>query len=181
MAKQSTRPGLPSCLLLLLLSTSTALAGGPDRRGIEFFEKKIRPVLSEHCYQCHSEAAKKSKGGLRLDSREGLLKGGDRGPALVPGKTKESLILKALHYDGDLHMPPKGKLSQAVVADFSKWVEMGAPDPRDGQARPAAQIDLEKGKRHWAFQPFRKGEPPPVKDRAWVRSPLDAFILNKLE
>src|SRR5580698_4966841 len=119
--------------ILLLSSVSPALAADPDPKGIEFFENKIRPVLVEHCYDCHSTAAqekKKLKGGLLLDSKEGVLAGGDTGPAIVPGKAKESLLIQSLHYDGDLKMPRKGKLSASVIADFETWVNMGAPDPR---------------------------------------------------
>jgi len=104
-----------------------------DPAARDFFEKKIRPVLIESCYSCHSAEAeknKKLKGTLYLDSRDALLKGGDTGPAVVPGKPNESLLLKSMHYDGDLRMPPKGKLSDAVLKDFEKWIAMGAPDPR---------------------------------------------------
>src|SRR3954447_2068142 len=103
----------------------------------DFFEKKIRPVLVEHCYKCHSAEAKKLKGGLALDSRAGLLKGGDSGPALVAGKPADSRLITAVRYaDAELRMPPKGKLPDAVIADLEKWVGLGAPDPR-GDAKVA--------------------------------------------
>src|SRR5262249_58389129 len=104
-------PMPPAALLLLLAAPAAPTKGEPD--GVEFFEKKIRPVLVEHCYKCHSaeaQAKKKLRGGLRLDTREGLLEGGDTGPAIVPGKAKESLLYKSLRHDGDLAMPPSGKL-----------------------------------------------------------------------
>ena len=105
-------------------------AAEPDRRGNEFFESKIRPVLIQHCYQCHSEAAKKTKGDLRVDTRNGLREGGESGPAVVPDSVKDSLLLDALrHTRADLKMPPRGKLPDAVIADFVKWVEMGAQTP----------------------------------------------------
>src|SRR6266542_1692453 len=111
---------------LVLMIAQPGLAGDP---GVEFFEKKIRPVLAEHCYSCHSAYAKKQRGGLLLDNKDAVLKGGDTGPALVPKKPKDSLLIKALQYDdAELRMPPKGKLPDAVIADFEKWVSLGAPD-----------------------------------------------------
>src|SRR5437016_5269154 len=126
------------CLAVLMLTASTfcaaplprAYAGGspippPDLKGVKFFEDKIRPVLVQQCYQCHStdaQKAKKLRGGLFLDSREGLRKGGDNGPLL------DGLLLKALRHDGDLKMPPKSKLPDSVVADFEAWLKIGAPD-----------------------------------------------------
>src|SRR5437764_14520983 len=111
-----------AALLLLLAAPAAPVKGDPD--GIDFFEKKIRPVLVEHCYACHSaeaEAKKKLRGGLRLDTREAVLTGGDTGPALVPGNPADSLLLKSLQYDGEVKMPPKGKLPDAAIADFEKW------------------------------------------------------------
>src|SRR5690348_8681537 len=109
-------------------------------QGTEYFEKKIRPVLTEHCYKCHSteaEKAKKLKGGLRLDTRDGMRKGGDSGPAIVPGKADDSLLVKAVRHDGDLKMPPTKKLPDAMIADIERWVAMGAPDPRTDSAATA--------------------------------------------
>ena len=124
----SIRRGAAAALAILGLLFATAHAAGPDRRGVEFFESKIRPVLIEHCYKCHSAESKKLRGGLRLDSAAGLLKGGDSGPALVPGEPAKSLLLKALRHEGELKMPSeKKKLPAAVLADFEAWVKMGAP------------------------------------------------------
>jgi len=165
---------------LTLLLPAVSQAADP---GIEFFEKKIRPVLIEHCYACHSAEAqknKKLKGGLFLDSREGVRKGGDNGAILVSGKPKESLLIKALQYDGAM-MPPKGKLPDTVIADFVKWVELGAPDPRDGTTQAARTIDIDAGKKHWAYRPLTVVEAPTVKDTARVRTPVDRFILAALE
>jgi hypothetical protein len=158
----------------------------PTPEGIAFFEKKIRPVLAEKCYKCHSADSEKVKGGLRLDTRAGLLQGGDSGPAIVPGELKSSLLIKALHYtDEDLAMPPKkegGKLSEEVIADFDKWVLMGAPDPREGKAAVAKRgINIEQGREHWAFQLPKKAAPPSVADTQWPRSDLDRFVLSELE
>src|SRR5262249_39123044 len=119
-------------LYLTTLSASLPAAAGPDAKGIEFFEKKIRPVLVRHCYDCHSTEAQKNKrlrAGLLLDSREGLLEGGNTGPAIVPGKPDRGMLLRVLRYDGEIRMPPKGKLPAAVLADFESWVKRGAPDP----------------------------------------------------
>ena len=132
----------------------------PDKEGLEFFEKKIRPVLIDRCYSCHSAEAKKIKGELYVDSREGLLKGGELGPSLVPGDPDQSLLIKAIRYtDEDLKMPPKGKLSAEVVADFEAWVKRGAPDPRaKGATAARKEINIEAGKKYWAFQPLNPGK-----------------------
>jgi hypothetical protein len=173
---------LPALLVGACLAAGPAglRAAEPDPKGVEFFEKKIRPVLAEHCYKCHSAQADKLKGGLLLDSRAGIREGGESGPAVVPGKVQESLLLKALRYQDDLKMPPKGKLPGAVVADFVRWVAMGAPDPRDGKAA-VAKTGTEKGTKHWAFQTAQKTAPPKVQDTRWPRSDIDRFVLARLE
>jgi hypothetical protein len=132
-------------------------ADAADAAGIAFFEQKIRPVLVEHCYECHSEQAKKIKGGLRLDSRAGWVAGGDGGTAaIVPGKPEESLLIRVVqHVEDDLAMPPKKpKLSDAVIADLVSWVKLGAPDPRDGAPVEAKRAD----KSWWSLQPLRAAD-----------------------
>ncbi|MBW3595781.1 MAG: PSD1 and planctomycete cytochrome C domain-containing protein [Planctomycetes bacterium] len=171
--------------LASLLAWGSGLAAAePDRQGLEFFESKIRPVLVEKCYACHSaEAAAdgKLKGNLLLDTRDGARSGGDSGPAVVPGNVDESLLVSALRHES-FEMPPTGKLPDAVIADFVKWVEIGAPDPREGDSAPVAgTIDLEAGRRFWSFQPFRRTDPPAVKDESWVRTPIDRFLLARQE
>jgi hypothetical protein len=166
-----------------LLFASRAAAA--DQAGIDFFERKIRPVLVEHCYGCHSETAKKLRGGLLLDSRDGLRKGGDSGPAIEPGRPDRSLLIKAVRYtDEHLRMPPKGKLPDTLLADLEAWVKRGAPDPREaatsGKGKPSG-FDPETGRRHWAFQPLRKSPVPTVKDVAWPGSDIDRFLLARLE
>lgn len=168
------------------LSAADSPAGAleTDPQGAAFFESKVRPVLVRHCYACHSAQAGKSEGGLLLDTRAGLLKGGDRGPAIVPGDVAGSLLLAAVsHADPDLVMPPKGQpLSAAAIADLREWIRRGAPDPRGGEAvRPAGSIDLEAGRRFWSLQPVVDHPAPEVREPAWVRRPLDAFILAALE
>ena len=150
--------------------------------GSRFFETKIRPVLMNKCAKCHSSTAEKLKAGLLVDSREGLRKGGDTGPSIVPGDLDESLLITAIRYtDESLQMPPKGRLPAAVVADFEEWVKMGAPDPRGTAAALAPRADLEKGVPFWSFQPPRKAKPPEVKNAAWPKSDIDCFLLAGLE
>ena len=157
-------------------------AAEPTAEGLAFFEKKIRPVLVEHCYKCHSASSEKVKGGLLLDTREGIRKGGESGHAVVPGDLKESLLISALKHD-DFEMPPKRMLPAAVVADFEKWIRDGAVDPRRAThvvAKPDS-IDIEAGRKHWAYQPLRAPAIPEVKDAAWPGNDIDRFILAKLE
>src|SRR3954471_3533763 len=140
-------------LVLMLLGTSgSVFAAPPGEDGSNFFERSIRPLLVERCYECHSTQAKKLKGGLNLEHREGWVKGGDRGAAIEPGKPDASLLIQAVRYeDEDLQMPPKGKLSGREIAVLTRWVAMGAPDPRAGTPRPssAARFDAEKGRAFW--------------------------------
>src|SRR5262245_36167746 len=117
----------------------------------EFFEKRVRPVLAEHCYSCHGP--KKQQAGLRLDGGAFVRKGSDGGPVLVPGDPDKSLLIHALRQQGDLKMPPKGKLNEQVVADLVTWVKMGAPWPETGTAAQAQTPDA--WKKHWAFQPVK--------------------------
>jgi len=159
-------------------SHSRANAAEPN---YEFFERRIRPVLVQHCGECHSAQSKIVRGGLRVDSREALRRGGDSGPALVAGKPDESPLIAALRYDG-VEMPPTGKLPAEVIADFVKWIESGAPDPREGDAPSAARvIDLEAGRRFWSFQPPARRPVPEPKNVEWVHSSIDRFILAGME
>ena len=162
------------------------LAAKPDPAQIEFFEKSIRPILSTKCYKCHSAEADKVKGGLLLDTRDGIRKGGDSGHAVVPGNLEESLLIKALHHtDKDMAMPPEksgGKLPDNVIADFEQWVKMGAPDPRDGQAVAVKkEIDFTKAREFWAFKAPVAAPAPAVADKQWPRTDIDRFILAGLE
>ena len=154
-----------------------------DAEGLEFFEKKIRPVLIDQCYSCHSADSKKIKAGLRLDTREGTLKGGESGAAsVIPGDPDRSVLIKAIRYgkDDELKMPPKGpKLAPEVIADFEAWVRRGAPDPRGGVETKG--IDLAKARQHWAFQMPKEPAIPAVTRKNWGKNPIDAFVLAKLE
>ena len=153
-----------------------------NKVGVEFFEKKIRPVLVQHCYECHSADAKKLRADLLLDTKGGMLGGGETGPAVVPGKPAESLLLSALRHE-DYEMPPSGKLPKSVIADFEKWIAMGAPDPRRNDQPGVVQkrIDIEEGRKFWAFQPIREPMPPQTKNANWPRGDIDRFVLSKLE
>src|SRR5439155_6855903 len=138
--------------------------------GFNFFEKNIRPLLMERCFECHSIASKKIKGGLTLDLREQLLKGGDSGPAIVPGAPEKSLLIKAIRYgDKDLQMPPEHQLPPTEIALLEEWVKMGAPDPRTNNATPARATDTG----HWAFQPVSDAKIPKVKNARWPSTSVD--------
>lgn len=159
-----------------------ALAAGEDPKGVEFFEKNIRPVLVAQCYQCHSASAKEIKGELRLDTREGLRKGGESGLAIVPGKPEESLLLKALRHEDGLEMPPNGKLPDNVIANFEKWIAMGAPDPRrPNLSTVGSKISIVEARKFWSFQPPKLVPPPAVKNAGWPRSEIDKYLLAAME
>ncbi len=174
---------LVGCLLALNAARSSAADAEPklDAKGVEFFENKIRPVLVQQCYECHSAKSVKVKGGLLLDTREGILKGGDTGPAVVPGKPDASILVKLLkHNNSKLQMPPKQRLADNVIADFEKWVTMGAPDPRAGGAG-YKRLSAEEAKTFWSLVPVANPAAPKVKAAAWPRSDIDRFVLAKME
>src|ERR1051325_1506565 len=171
-------------ILCVLLSPGAALAQDQAAQ-IEFFEKKVRPVLVQHCYECHAASAKKLKAHLHLDSRAGMLKGGDLGPAIVPGHPEKSRLIGAIQYTNvDLRMPRKGKLPDSVIADVTAWVKMGAPWPEEKLVKKGEtyEFDLAKRKKeHWCWQPIKAGAVPEVRDETWPNSDIDRFILAKLE
>ncbi len=173
-----------ACCLMFAIALSVR-AADPDAKGIEFFEKQIRPVLAEHCLRCHSAAAantKKLKGGLQLDTREAFLAGGDSGPVIQPGNAKASLLLKSLHYTGDTQMPPAGKLPDATIADFEKWIAMGAPAPNAAAAaKRQVGLTIAQGRQFWSYQPVKVPAISVVKDRTWPAVDLDRFVLAGLE
>lgn len=151
---------------------------------VEFFERRIRPLLVKHCYECHSGEAETLQGGLRLDSRAGLLKGGDLGPALIPGDAKRSLLIEAVHYDGEnVQMPPSGRLPDDEIADLVSWVTRGAPFPGSSDVTLASDqtIDFEEARNFWSFQPVRRHELPEVRDADWPQQRMDRFVLARLE
>jgi hypothetical protein len=160
-------------------------AAEPDPAQVKFFETEVRPLLAENCLKCHGEA--KHKGGLRLDSRASALEGGDSGPAVVPGKCDESLLVEAINYGG-LQMPPTGQLKDEQRAVLIRWIEMGAPWPDSGGAAPgpvAKAPDPPKitaeDRAFWSFQPVKNPVVPAVADAGWARTPIDRFLLARLE
>ncbi len=154
-----------------------------NAEGVAFFEKRIRPLLVQNCYECHSEEARNVEGELLVDSRLGLRRGGYSGPAVVPGDPEQSLLVAAVRYKNpDLQMPPKAKLAAAEIADLETWIKLGAPDPREASAvRPKKKpIDPSQASRHWAFQPIGNPSAPQVADESWPYNDIDRFILAKL-
>jgi hypothetical protein len=173
-----------AALSLLIVLTAVPQVGAAEP-GLDFFESRIRPLLTENCYKCHSAEAKELKGSLLLDSKPGWMKGGENGPVIVPGDAKASRLLQAVkHESEDLKMPPKKKLSARAIADLERWIALGAPDPR-GQAvaaRPTARFDFAEARQHWAYRPIRSGEPGVGNQKAEPggSSPIDSFIRAKL-
>jgi hypothetical protein len=154
------------------------------KEGVEFFEKHIRPVLAEHCYECHSTQSRKLKGQLLLDSQPGISKGGAGGAVLIPGDVEKSRLIQAVRWtDNDLAMPPKGKLSPQQIERLEQWVKMGAPDPRTAAAtaKKSNTLDIDAGRKWWAFLPVVQANVPVVKQEGWPRKKADFFILKELE
>ena len=170
--------------VLLLCSSGLPQDLQPDAEQtakLEFFEKKIRPVLVEHCYECHSSESKTLQGGLSLETAQGLAQGGDSGPALVAKKSEQSLIIQALRYEST-QMPPRGKLPDQVIADFAQWVDSGATDPRTGSSAPIKKsIDFEQARLFWSFVSPKNPELPATKRSDWIESSIDHFTLAAME
>jgi hypothetical protein len=174
------RSGGAAAAMMLLLACAGPARGG-EQDGERFFRERIEPVLQAECYRCHSAAAKELQAGLLLDSRAGVLHGGDSGPVIDLKSAGESLLLRAIRHEGGLEMPPdKPQLASATIADFARWIELGAPDPRSGDTS-TQDTRLDEARRHWAFQPVRKSALPAVSDAGWVKTPVDAFVLAALE
>ncbi|MEN8714922.1 MAG: DUF1549 domain-containing protein, partial [Verrucomicrobiales bacterium] len=176
-------------LIHIALLSSTLFGVAESRaEGNEFFEKKIRPVLAEKCYQCHSAKAEKLKGGIQLDHLQHILAGGDTGPAIEPGDAEKSLLIESIRYgNDDLQMPPKGKLSPEIVADFEKWINDGAVWPeepvpqRDGSGKEEV-FDLQKRyEEHWSWRPVSKPRLPSIDQVDWPKAGADHFVLAKIE
>lgn len=167
---------LSVCLLLLAAKT----CGADETKGIEFFEQHIRPVLVKHCYECHSAESEPVQGGLRVDTRAALLKGGDNGPAIVPGSADRSLLIQALRQQ-NFEMPPEGKLPDETIDRFVQWVRLDAPMPKADQPTLADADASEEARNHWAFQPPASPAVPQVKNQQWPRSEIDRFVLARLE
>lgn len=179
-------------LLVIIVAFGSVGARGEDAEsaGAAFFENKIRPVLVEHCYRCHGPKSGEGKAELRVDSLEALLRGGESGPAIVKGEPDKSLLILAVRHDGAVSMPPKSKLAQPQIDALTAWVKMGAPWPSSAPVINAPALASttagvpqwdEKARGFWAFQPPRSPALPQVADRSWAQSPIDCFILSKLE
>ena len=175
-------------LCVLLLAPVGMRAGAQqtiDKTGTDFFEKSVRPLLAQRCYSCHNASAGITRGGLALDTKEGWSVGGNHGAAIVPGKPEKSLLLKAVSYtDSNLQMPPGKQLSADQIALLRTWIQNGADDPRlptGPGGKPKLSGLTQKARDHWAFQPIKKVTVPAVKNKTWVKNPIDAFVLAKLE
>ena len=172
-------------VVLIALTLCCATAGDsfgeepPTPSALEFFEKKVRPLLVDHCFECHND--KKQRGGFRLDTREFLLKGTDNGPGLIPGRPDDSRLMHAVRYEDDLKMPPKAKLPQESIDILAEWIKQGAAWPAAAPAGDSRAGDPLAWKSHWSLQPIRKPTPPAVKATSWVQNDVDRFILAKLE
>jgi cytochrome c553 len=171
-------PGRSLTVAFLLAALAAPAAAAPVP-GTEQFEKKVRPLLAARCWQCHGP--EKARGGLRLDSAAGLAKGGDSGPVVVAGKPGASRLIQAVRHTGDLKMPPKERLSEQEIADLVAWVAAGAVWPGDSHSLPAAAGFTPEQKAFWAFRPVKVVPPPPVRMAGWPTSPVDRFILARLE
>jgi hypothetical protein len=174
--------GLFLCLFVAVAPPAAGAERPSPAEGARFFETQVLPVLQANCFPCHG-GGEKVRGRLRLTSREGLLKGGDSGPAVSPEKPGESLLVRAISYSDDPRMPPKGKLPPAQIDALTRWVEMGAPWPEGGTAVKRAgppPVD-DKAREFWSFRPVARPAAPEVKDHDWVKTPIDAFVLAKLE
>ncbi len=182
---QRVRFGVLSLLLLFVYSRAGVAGSENAAESLEFFEKQVRPLLVDRCLECHG-AGGKSKGGLNLSAREAILKGGDSGPAAVPGKPEESLIVEVIRYIDEPRMPPKGKLKDQEIEVFKKWVAMGLPWPEEKttpikNALAHAKDKPQEPTQFWSFQPLRKPVPPKVENTSWVRGDIDRFVLAAIE
>ena len=175
------RPLLLCLLAICGIAGSAAAARGDEPDGVELFERKVRPLLTQHCYSCHGRGRK--KGGLSLESREAMLAGGESGTVVVLDKPDESLLIEAVSYEGDIQMPPGGKLAAEEIAALNAWLTLGAPWPTapPGATMRSSGTITDADRQFWSFQPVRDPSPPAVRDTAWPRRPLDAFVLARLE
>tara|TARA_R110002049_G_scaffold46487_1_gene135119 strand:- start:59335 stop:62496 length:3162 start_codon:yes stop_codon:yes gene_type:complete len=180
--------GISAVIAFLFLGMVSGLARAEaaefTRDQLEFFEKRVRPLLSEHCYECHSAQSEKLQAGLMLDSRSAMVAGGDSGPSVVPGDPSGSLFIEAVRYES-YEMPPDGKLSDKDVATLEEWIRQGAPWPQEEPPSPHADrpvFDLQqRASEHWVWQPVRSPAIPSVQGTMWPTSELDHFVLAKLE
>jgi hypothetical protein len=166
--------GVQSNMFLFFVALVIPLAAQQPPPPTGFFESEVRPILNSNCQGCHNDRTRTS--GLSLASRDSALSGGNRGAALKPGDSSQSLLIRAIEQTGDLKMPPGGKLQPAQIATLRQWIDLGAPWTPESAA-PARP----KGADHWAFQPVRRTEPPSVRNTSWAKNPIDRFVLARLE
>ncbi|MCE9544110.1 MAG: PSD1 and planctomycete cytochrome C domain-containing protein [Planctomycetia bacterium] len=176
----------PAAIPLAAANAPTADKDKLDPAALDFVSTKIKPLLSARCYECHSSQSKKVQGGLRLDSRHAILKGGESGPVVEPGKPHKSMLIDAVNYRGDYEMPPKTKMPEGEIALLTKWVEMGAPWPADAEAPAAVAVAKpfplqERKANHWAWRAVTNPPLPTLRLQTWPRRDLDRFVLAKLE
>jgi cytochrome c553 len=173
----------PALIAVLLAISVLPAVSAQEKPAGEFFEKSIRPLLADNCFNCHGP--QKQKAGLRLDSRAAMLAGGDNGPVIVPGNPDKSLLVKAVHYKDELRMPPKEQLKPKQIADLANWVKLGAPWPETAAVRVVVKESTfkitPKDREFWSFQPVKNPTPPTVRDASWLKATLDRFIFAKLE
>ncbi len=173
--------------LLVMFAATISRAAEPSPEDVVFFEAKVRPLLIKHCFECHSKQSKTIQGGLRLDHADALLKGGESGVVVVPGKPDESRLIKAVRYEAsESQMPPAGKLSAGDIATLTLWVQRGAYFPPSKTDEPATgnkkrTIDIETGKQHWAFRPVARSTSPGTTAPHWIERGIDAYVLNEME
>ncbi|WP_298869418.1 PSD1 and planctomycete cytochrome C domain-containing protein [uncultured Gimesia sp.] len=182
------KPFSTGILVAFVLLSATCLPAAekqPNQKQIQFFESKIRPLLIKHCYDCHGPDEQES--GLRVDTFKHIVKGGKAGALLVPGKPEQSILITAVNYQSaDLKMPPEEKLSKQEIADLTTWVKIGAPYPNADMSllrasKGKGKFDIKKEREFWSFQPVKKPAVPAVKNRSWVKNPIDQFVLHELE
>ncbi len=175
------RHSIPFVILLLVVMGRSG-AAEPDAAAVAYFEKQVRPLLIEHCHGCHSTKSKKTRGGLALDSREAILTGGESGPAIVPGKPEQSLLIAAVHATkAELQMPPKGKLGAKQVETLEKWVRDGAVYPEGAKAAASLDPSSAEARQFWSFRPLRESPLPTVRDAKWPQRRIDSYLLAAME
>ncbi len=172
-----------TCLAIVIGASAHGGAEDTANGGSDFFERRIRPLLVQHCYECHSEEAQEQQGGLLLDRQSGWLQGGDTNKAVIPGDPDSSLLFAAVRYEhADLQMPPDGKLAADEIDLLRQWIQHGAPGPRDdlGETEFSQLGDqdhlFKRASQHWSFQPVRKSLPPTANNKRWDKSPIDRFV-----
>ena len=172
-------------ILLIIIIILYAWTGAQANEGLPFFEKKIRPALKTHCYRCHSDEENRIKGGLLVDTKMGLLQGGDSGAAIVPGNLEKSILWKSITYKNDMEMPPKKPMSDAEIADFKKWILMGAPDPRERKnilvKTKVTPEDIEKGKEFWSYKKVSYTPPDRPTNFDWSKNKIDSYVYGNLQ